>query len=128
MSLSSMLSTFEEEQEGLKGYTEELAFVDRADGLGLEGAIVGPPGGATKPVAIIWIHGNTSRFYDIPYIQIGREMAALGYTFITSNTHGHDVTSAVWGTAGEANPGGACWERFEETTLDLAAWIDMAIE
>jgi alpha-beta hydrolase superfamily lysophospholipase len=126
MSLSSMLSIFEE--EGLKCYAEELAFVDRADGLGLEGAIVRPIGGATKPVAIIWIHGNTSRFYDQPYIQIGREMAARGYTFITCNTHGHDVTSVIWGPDGDASPGGACWERFEEVPMDVAAWIDMAIE
>ncbi|MEO8286950.1 MAG: alpha/beta fold hydrolase [Chloroflexota bacterium] len=129
MNLSSMLSIFEEEQQlGTKGFTEELAFVDRADGYGLEGAIIRPTNGETKPVAIIWIHGNTSRFYDMPYIQIGREMAALGYTFITSNTHGHDIASIIWGPNGEAQPGGACWERFDEVPLDLSAWIDMAIE
>jgi len=123
-----MLGIFEEEREGLKSYTEELAFVDRADGLGLEGAIVRPNGGVTKPVAVIWIHGNTSRFYDRPYIQIGREMAALGYTFITSNTHGHDVTSVIWGPDGDATPGGACWERFDEIPMDVAAWVDMAVQ
>src|SRR5262245_60108336 len=128
MSLSSMLSIFEEERGALKSYTEELAFVDRADGLGLEGAIVGAAGGTAKPVAIIWIHGNTSRFYDQPYIQVGREMAALGYTFITSNTHGHDVTSVIWGPDGEATPGGACWERFDEIPMDVKAWVDMAID
>jgi dienelactone hydrolase len=128
MSLSSMLSIFEEEQEGSRSYTEELAFVDREDGMGLEGAIIRPTGSATKPVAIVWIHGNTSRFYDQPYIQIGREMAALGYTFITSNTHGHDEASVTWEPDGGARPGGACWERFEEIPMDLAAWIDMAVE
>src|SRR3954447_4900485 len=129
MSLASMLSIdlesidpstiLDEELELGKHHTEELAFVDRQDGLGLEGAIIRPRSGRTRQVAIIWIHGNTSRFYDIPYIQIGREMAELGYTFITSNTHGHDVASVISEPAGEAIPGGACWERFEETTLDL---------
>src|SRR5256714_9457456 len=128
MSLSSMVSVFEEEREGSRSYTEELAFVDREDGLGLEGAIIRPTEGTTKPVAIVWIHGNTSRFYDLPYIQIGREMAALGYTFITCNTHGHDVTSIIWGSEGEVNSGGACWERFEEIPLDVGAWVDMAAE
>jgi dienelactone hydrolase len=71
----------------------------------------------------VWIHGNTSRFYDQPYMQIGREMAALGYAFITSNTHGHDVASATW-----EPDGGACWERFEEIPVDVAAWIDVAVE
>jgi dienelactone hydrolase len=128
MSLSSMLSVFEEEREDTRRYTEELAFVDREDGVGLEGAIVRPRRGATRPVAIIWIHGNTSRFYDLPYMQIGREMAALGYTFITSNTHGQNACSANQEPGDEANAGGVCRERFEEIPRDLNAWIDMAIE
>jgi pimeloyl-ACP methyl ester carboxylesterase len=131
----SLLSAFngwsiveEEEPDWMKLYTEELAYVERQDGLGLEGAVIHPIGIETKPVAIMWIHGNTSRFYDLPYIEIGREMAALGYTFITSNTHGHDIVSPMWGREGELTPGGACWERFDETPMDLAPWIDLAIE
>jgi dienelactone hydrolase len=111
-----MLSIFEE-QEGAKEYTEELAFVDREDGVGLEGAIIRPAGGLTKSIAIIWIHGNTSRFYDQPYLEVGREMAALGYTFITSNTHG-----------AEESPVGVCHERFEGIPMDVAAWVNMAVE
>ncbi len=128
MSLSSMLSVFEEEREETGKYTEELAFVDREDGVGLEGAIIRPSRGTAKPVAIIWIHGNTSRFYDLPYMQIGREMAALGYTFITSNTHGQNACSTILEPGDEANAGSVCRERFEEIPLDLNAWIDMAIE
>jgi dienelactone hydrolase len=127
MSLSSMLSVFEEEKEDPQRYTEELAFVDREDGVGLEGAIIRPRRGH-MPVGIIWIHGNTSRFYDLPYMQIGRELAALGYTFITSNTHGQDSSSGLWGPSDEANSEGVCRERFEDISLDLNAWIDMAIE
>jgi dienelactone hydrolase len=128
MSLSSMLSVFEEEREETRRCTEELAFVDREDGLGLEGAIIRPRRGAAKPVAIIWIHGNTSRFYDLPYMQIGREMAALGYTFITSNTHGQNACSATLEPGNEAKAESVCRERFEEIPLDLNAWIDMAID
>jgi dienelactone hydrolase len=122
MSLSSMLSVFEEEHEGRKGYTEELAFVDREDGLGLEGAIVRPRGIATRPVAILWIHGNTSKYYDAPYMQVGHELAALGYTFITCNTHGQDMWGLEDGGSEEA-----CRERFEQIPLDVKAWVDMAM-
>jgi alpha-beta hydrolase superfamily lysophospholipase len=81
-----------------------------------------------KKIAVIWIHGNTSRFYDLPYVQIGREVAELGYTFITANTHGHDVVSVIWDDKGGSTPGGACWERFDEIPLDIAPWVDLAIE
>ncbi|MEO5952791.1 MAG: alpha/beta fold hydrolase [Chloroflexia bacterium] len=130
----SLLSVFdglkslaEEEPKLMKSYTEELAFVDREDGLALEGAIISPAGTTQKKTAVIWIHGNTSRFYDYPYVQVGREMAGLGYTFITANTHGHDIVSVIWDDKGGSTPGGACWEHFDEVTLDIAAWIDLAI-
>lgn len=116
-----------EEQEPMKRYTEELAYVDREDGLALEGAIISPTGTNRKDIAVILIHGNTSRFYDYPYVQLGREVAGLGYNFITANTHGHDVVSVIWDDKGGSSPGGACWERFDEIPLDIAPWIDLAI-
>ncbi|MGA7733260.1 MAG: alpha/beta fold hydrolase [Chloroflexia bacterium] len=131
----SVLSAFsgwkaldEEELAVMKTYSEELAFVDREDGLALEGAIISPATTERKPVAVLWIHGNTSRFYDYPYVQLGREVAGLGYTFITANTHGHDVISVIWDDKGGSTPGGACWERFDEVPLDIAPWIDLAVE
>ncbi|HKP53730.1 MAG TPA: alpha/beta fold hydrolase [Chloroflexia bacterium] len=113
-----------------EGHIAELVYVEREDGLGLEGAMMHPQGSETrKKVAILWFHGNTSRFYDLPYIHLGRELAeGHGYAFITCNTHGHDVTSVIWGPAGEATPGGACWERFDEVPLDIAPWIALALE
>jgi pimeloyl-ACP methyl ester carboxylesterase len=131
----SLLSAFngwtgldDEEMKLAKQYTEELAYVDREDGLALEGAIIRPVGVPLKKVAVVWIHGNTSRFYDLPYVQVGREMAAHGYTFITANTHGHDVVSVIWDDKGGSTPGGACWERFDEIPLDIAAWVALAVE
>lgn len=128
----SLLSVYAELETGewisktAKTYTEELAYVEREDGLGLEGAIISPNGTARKPLAIILIHGNTSRFYDLPYVQLGRELAQMGYTFITASTHGHDVVSVVWDSEGGSAPGGACWERFDEMPLDIAPWVDLA--
>lgn len=130
VSLSSTFSGWlrlDEEPKLMKRYTEELAFVDREDGLALEGAVITPAGMEQKKTAVIWIHGNTSRFYDYPYVQLGREIAAMGHTFITANTHGHDIVSVVWDDKGDSTPGGACWERFDEIPLDIAPWVDMAI-
>jgi pimeloyl-ACP methyl ester carboxylesterase len=109
-------------------YTEEIVYVDRADGLALEGALVLPASLPSRSTAIIWVHGNTSRFYDYAYLLVGREIARRGYPFFTVNTHGHDVISVVWGPEGDATPGGASWERFSEVPLDMSAWIGYAVE
>jgi alpha-beta hydrolase superfamily lysophospholipase len=117
----------------MRGCTEELVYVERTDGLALEGAIIRPAEGArtregAAGTAVILVHGNTSRFYDLPYIELGRALAEQGYAFITANTHGHDVASIIWGPEGESTPGGACWERFDEVPLDLAAWTGLAAD
>jgi dienelactone hydrolase len=116
------------EDEPARSYTEELAFVEREDGAGLEGAVIYPASIERKAVAIIWVHGNTSRYYDLPYVQVGRELAAQGYTFVTANTHGHDVMTELWEDTNSAPAGAVCWERFDEVPMDIAPWIDLAIE
>lgn len=135
VSAVSVLSAFsgwraidvEEEAEPVRSYIEELAYVEREDGIGLEGALIHPASVESKDTAIIWVHGNTSRYYDLPYVQVGREMAALGYTFVTANTHGHDVMSELWDDLGTTPAGGICWERFDEVPMDITPWIDLAI-
>jgi dienelactone hydrolase len=113
----------------LKHYTEELVYADREDGLALEGALIQPSEeSAAKDLAVICVHGNTSRFYDLAYILWGRELAAHGYPFLTVNTHGHDVVAVIWDDKGGAVPGGACWEQFDKVTLDLSAWVNFAAE
>lgn len=109
-------------------YTEELVYVDREDGLLLEGALVLPAEVRPGSPAIIWVHGNTTRFYDDAYLFVGREIARRGCPFLTVNTHGHDVVSVIFGPNGESTPGGASWERFSEVPLDLAAWIGYAVK
>jgi alpha-beta hydrolase superfamily lysophospholipase len=130
--VSNVLSLIEEDVDFMRGCSEELVYVERADGLALEGAIIRPTDttrdGAAASTAVIMVHGNTSRFYDQLYVDLGREIAARGYAFITANTHGHDVASVIWGPDGSANPGGACWERFEEVPLDLDAWTGLAAD
>ncbi|MDQ3928157.1 MAG: alpha/beta hydrolase [Chloroflexota bacterium] len=115
------------EQSNGRYYTEELLYVEREDGLLLEGALVLPASAVQATTAVVWVHGNTSRFYDDVYLFIGREVARRGYPFMTVNTHGHDVIAPIWGPKGEATPGGASWERFSEVPLDMNAWIGYAV-
>ena len=113
----------------MKQYTEELVYADREDGLALEGALIRASDESTeKALAVICVHGNTSRFYDLSYILWGRELAAHGYPFLSVNTHGHDVVAVIWDDKGGAVPGGACWEQFDKVALDLSAWVNFAAD
>lgn len=108
-------------------YTEELLHVQTEDGLALAGAVIRPPS-AARPVAIVWIHGNTGTFHDLPYILIGRELARQGYTFIIGNTRGFGITSEIWNIhTDQPVAGGSAWELLEEAPLDVQTWIKAAI-
>ena len=129
VSAVSVLSAFsgwraievEQEAEPVRSYIEELAYVEREDGIGLEGALIHPAAVESKDTAIIWVHGNTSRYYDLPYVQVGREMAALGYTFVTANTHGHDVMSELWDDNAASPAGAVCWEQVRRSAYGYYA-------
>jgi pimeloyl-ACP methyl ester carboxylesterase len=120
-----------------KAYSEELVYTSSEDGFLLEGVAIRPLGAEPHPMGIVWIHGNAGRFYDYPYIAVGRALAAAGYLFISTNTRGHDIATMLWRAAGDlpapwqgpqAMPtgGGSAWERLEEAPRDLAAWVDLA--
>ena len=81
-------------------YGEELVYTSSEDGLLLEGVAIHPLGGASRPVSVVWIHGNASRFYDYPYVMIGRALATAGYPFVSANTRGHDISTFVWRASG----------------------------
>lgn len=118
-------------------YGEELVYTSSEDGLLLEGVAIHPLGGASRPVSVVWIHGNASRFYDYPYVMIGRALATAGYPFVSANTRGHDISTFMWRASGgkpapwnapEGMPVGAgsAWERLDEAPRDLAAWVALA--
>lgn len=110
---------------------EELVYATAEDGIELAGVMIAPLDRAIHSVSIVWIHGNAAAFYDRPYIEVGRAVAALGFRVISANTRGHDIASMQmqW-HAGNAMPsasgGGGGWERIEEAPRDLAAWIEVA--
>jgi hypothetical protein len=64
-------------------FPEQLVYVRSEDDIVNGGAIFTPPKNSAKPVAIIWIHGWGTNFYEPIYIAIGRVLAERGYTCIT---------------------------------------------
>lgn len=103
-------------------YVENLVFVQTEDSLELEGLIIRP----TRPsraASIVWIHGNTGKFCERSYVELGREIARRGCTFVSGNTRGHDLATLFF-QGDDVFPAGSAWERFDEAPLDIAAWID----
>ena len=115
----------------MKSYTEELIYTEAEDGIILAGLFILPAVEPEKPEVVIWIPGGSINFYHPSFIPIGRELAGLGYAFLIGNTRGHDLGANLWwkvesGERMDRRAGGALWERFEESPLDVAAWIDRA--
>ena len=78
------------EEGAVKAYTEELVYTASEDGLSLEGAVIAPAEGESRPIAVVWVHGLTGKFYGRTTVNIGRELAGRGYVFVTGNNRGHD--------------------------------------
>jgi hypothetical protein len=115
-------------------YAEELVYTTAEDGVTLDGAIIRPriplsrdeepwPPPA-RDIAVVWMHGLTSSFYNHAAVGIGRELAARGFTFITGNNRGHDFGFVLRrAPGGRIALGGGGWERFSESPYDVGAWV-----
>lgn len=106
--------------------SEELVHVRTADSLTEGGAIFTPANRSAKPVAIIWVHGQTANFYEPTYVNIARNLAARGYVTITGNTRTHDLGTVAGYRGSQRIRGGAYWGVPTQQVLDIAAWIDFA--
>ncbi len=95
----------------------------------MAGLLIEPATAERKSTAIVWIHGGECNFYFLPYVRIGRVLAARGYTFFSGNTRGHDTAAWLWygtATTGDRYFGGQIWENYEDSPLDIAGWIAFA--
>ncbi len=106
-------------------FPEELVRVQAKDGISNGGVIYAPPKNAAKPIAIIWIHGWGTNFYAPTYVNIGRALAAHGYSCIAGNTRMHDLGNVEW-IGDKRIRGGGYWGVASEQVRDIAAWIDFA--
>jgi pimeloyl-ACP methyl ester carboxylesterase len=111
----------------MKTHEEEIAFADAQDGPALVGAVFRPLQPSAHHTGLVFIHGNTGKFCDYPYVVIARLLAEHGYTTVNGNTRGHDISATVWKMPEDVPmAGGSAWEIYEDSPHDLAAWIDYA--
>ena len=103
--------------------TERLIMAMAEDGVILEGAVFAPVGGQAGAIPIVWLHGMAGHFYTTPFVNLGRAVAGLGYTFISANNRGHDFGTMVYTPQGQMQMAGSGWELFSESPRDVAAWV-----
>lgn len=112
-------------------HSEELVYTSAEDGLPLEGAAIRPSDRDAQPTAVVFVHGLTSKFYGRSMVNLGRHLADRGYRFVAGNNRGHD-----FGFPYRADPRdlsvepriyGGGWELFDESPLDVAAWVCFAV-
>ena len=106
--------------------TEQMVTVEASDGLSLSGFEVT---GRRRGAGIVWIHGFGVGF-DLPEcIELGRELARREIGFVAGNVRGHDGGAAGFRRRGggyDVIPIGSWWEVFEESAMDVAAWVEHA--
>jgi hypothetical protein len=81
----------EDQRPGM--FPEQVVYVRSADDVVSAGVMFTPPKEASKPLAIIWVHGWGVNFYLPSYVGIGRALADRGFTTVSVNTRMHDLGS-----------------------------------
>jgi pimeloyl-ACP methyl ester carboxylesterase len=106
---------------------ERLVNTVAGDGLSLNGFSIRPGGG--ERAGIVWLHGFGVG-YDLPEcVVLGRELAARGFCFVSGNLRGHDGAAVGWRRTNgrqQVVQAGSWWEIFEESAMDVAAWMAQA--
>jgi len=103
----------------------ELIRVWTEDELQLQGLYCAPQEKKGLP-AVLHIHGASSNFYRSQFLDpLAEELANRGAAFLTGNTRGHDIMNSVYTSDPTASRRlGGAFEIFEESPLDIAAWLD----
>lgn len=106
-------------------HPEVLVHARTSDGVINGGAIFMPPKDRSRPVAVVWVHGWGTNFYDPAYARIARSLAERGVTTFTVNTRMHDLGTSATRAGGRRVRGGGYWGITSQQTLDLEAWMDV---
>lgn len=107
--------------------SERLVAVRASDGLSLSGVEMVPDQGALT--FVVWMHGFGVS-YDLPQtVRLGRLLASEGVGFLAGNLRGHAGGVTGW-RSGDGPTAlvriGSWWEVFEESALDVGAWVGEA--
>jgi alpha-beta hydrolase superfamily lysophospholipase len=105
--------------------THRIRFVQAfaADGVPLDGMVFEPE--ASPRGAVLLVHGAGSHFYQRLYQVLGATLAAAGYRVLAGTNRGHDLGAYLPNDGPEILLGGAAWERFADSLLDVRAWVDL---
>jgi pimeloyl-ACP methyl ester carboxylesterase len=106
-------------------FPEVLVHARSSDGVVNGGAIFMPPKERARPVAVVWVHGWGTNFYDPAYARIARALAERGVTTFTVNTRMHDLGTSATHVQGRRVRGGGYWGVTSEQTRDIEAWMDV---
>jgi pimeloyl-ACP methyl ester carboxylesterase len=77
-------------------------------------------------MAVVWVHGWGTNFYDPAYARIGRALAERGVTMFSINTRMHDLGTSATHVAGRRVRGGGYWGITSEQSRDIEAWVGVA--
>src|SRR6266508_775651 len=102
--------------------SEEIVWIESEDGLPLDGVVIRPVGIAAKPIAVVHVHGSTSRFSLTSHVLVGRHLARHGFISVSGNNRGYSFGKNTQ-RRGTQVMIGAAWERFDECPLDIGAWV-----
>src|SRR3989338_2025248 len=99
-----------------------LTRIKTSDGITLEGVVV-PPKKKGK-IALIWLHGLTSRFSSGQTLmkELSSSCTKNQIAYFKFNTRGHDIVSR----GPKQKPIGGAFEKFEECVHDIDAVIRLA--
>ncbi len=96
--------------------------VQTVDGLALHGLLTEPP--QTAGTIAIHIHGAAGSFYGNSYFDaLTHALVASGIAYLSTNNRGSGVYELEKGTVYH----GVSLERFEDSVLDIDAWISFAL-
>jgi pimeloyl-ACP methyl ester carboxylesterase len=108
-------------------FPEQVVYVRSADDVVSAGVMFTPPKEASKPIAIIWVHGWGVNFYLPSYVGIGRALADRGFTTISVNTRMHDLGNVEkYDSFDKRVRGGGYWGVTSDDARDIAAWAGFA--
>jgi hypothetical protein len=68
--------------------SEEIVWIESEDALQLDGMVIRPVG-PLKSIAVVHVHGFTSRFSLTSHVLVGRELARHGFTSVSGNNRGY---------------------------------------
>lgn len=107
-------------------FPEVLVHASASDGVVNGGVVFMPPKDRARPVAVVWVHGWGTNFYDPAYARIGRALAERGVTTFSVNTRMHDLGTSMSRSSGTRVRGGGYWGITSDQSRDLAAWVGVA--